>query len=174
MTPSQSDARRERDPLVRLSYALIARQVLLGPQTWWRRFGFRLGGIDLPVGSFHAMTAVNILDALQPSGFPVKVPLLVVLARLNAPSSAGRDHKYAIRIVDDDGNEFGGSPERIIALEAPAPGFELYSTQVNGAPNVVFPQPGRYTFEIHVDGHRLGGPTLDVLDAKTALVPRRK
>jgi hypothetical protein len=115
----------------------------------------------------RTITAENILDALMVRAFPATHPMLYLLVRLTAPTGAGINHRMFIRVVDDDGRQVGASSEKPVHMSSPGPGSPLYSTDISRILGITFHKEAQYSFEIHVDGVRFPGPTLDVL-----LVPR--
>lgn len=115
------------------------------------------------VSGFHpaTYTAHGILHVILARKFPVKPPVTLMFL-LEAPSKEGEEHAVRLRVVDPDGTVVAGLEPFNIQMHSPRAGFPLYASYRSKL-NYAFEHEGVYEFEIHVDGHLLGGASLAIV-----------
>lgn len=106
----------------------------------------------------------GIFNELMAPGFPAKQERMVLVTTLEwAPGDEGRN-KFRIDLEGPDGQPSltvdGHSDVDRRAPDAPPPRTRL----VLPLEDVVFPHPGRYTFQIRVKGRKVRGPSLFLME----------
>ena len=111
--------------------------------------------------SFDEQKKLNVMGAfneVHASKFPARHPLMVIVTRLAASAAeVGRDVKFSIKILDDDGKVEVFNYSRDIHVNPPtAPGRRTNIDGVLRVHDIVFPKPGNYQVSVLVDGDEKG------------------
>ncbi len=108
----------------------------------------------------------GIFNDLFAPGFPAKQERMVLVLVLEWDRADEGRHKFRVDLLDPSGKPSltvdGHSDVDPRAADRPPARTRL----VLPMEEVVFPSPGRYTFQVQVKGHHLPGPSLHVVEAK--------
>mgnify|MGYP001076050055 CR=1 FL=1 len=114
------------------------------------------------------LNILGIFDRISARSFPVRHPRLALVLRFRATMNEAGDHAVKILLSDPDGKEVLPVNGTIkIGLGHPAAGGLVRVPQVINLDGVPFEKPGRYAFDVSVDGdHKVSVP-LYLHDADT-------
>lgn len=109
------------------------------------------------------MVIVGTFDAINSKQFPCVHPSCSLACRLRFSEKELGRHGFKIRLIDDQGNELIKPLE--FELDVQASQLNRYST-VNIPINMEklqFERPGRYSFELYIDGDWKSGLPLSLI-----------
>ncbi len=112
------------------------------------------------------LNILGVFDRITTSGFPARHPQIALVLRFVASFADRGRHTVEIRLKDEEGAEvMGVNGEIHVGASGPDPAARIRIPQVVNLGNLVFPKPGRYAFDVSVDGiHQVSIPlTLDVM-----------
>ncbi len=116
------------------------------------------------------LNLLGTFDAIVARQFPTIHPAAAFVARfLYYPSEQGT-HRIRLQVIDEDGNEIAPPAELQAAVQFP-PGDRPFISQnmVLNLQRIRFSAPGRFSFELSVDGEHLASvPLLVVQHPQTA------
>ena len=106
------------------------------------------------------LNILGIFDRISASGFPAQHPHVSLVLRFGASLNEAGDHKVEIVLRDPDGGEVVRLDGDIkVGLGPPATGGRIRVPQVINMERLVFQRPGRYSFDVGVDGeHQVSVP----------------
>jgi hypothetical protein len=109
------------------------------------------------VGNAGKLILVGLFDSVFTATLdgPVAIPRSFLVFRLECGVAEGAQHAVAIRLIDEDGEEMMSLPSAEARFFISAPGRPL-TANVIAELDIAVPHIGDYTFEIVVDGRRLG------------------
>ena len=110
------------------------------------------------------LNILGVFDRIAAPEFPAPHPHLSLILRYSAGLDSAGSHKVEILLRDPDGEEVVRVTGEIhIRPGPPNMGGRVRVPQVLNLGRLVFPKPGRYAFDVSVDGeHHLSLPlTLD-------------
>jgi hypothetical protein len=111
------------------------------------------------------MDVEGVFNELMAPGFPAKQERMVLVTTIEwSPGDEGRN-KFRLDLVGPDGRP-SLTVDGHTDVDARDPGRPPPRTRlILPLEEVVFPQPGRYTFQIRVKGRKLRGPSLFLMEA---------
>jgi adenine specific DNA methylase Mod len=112
---------------------------------------------DFAQDNHSKLTIVGTFDSIQSKQFPCTHPSCSIATRLRFSAKETGNHDFRLRLIDADGKEMIQAIEGNISIPAPANGL---LTSINVVANFVqlkFEKPGRYSFELYIDGEWKSG-----------------
>lgn len=104
------------------------------------------------------LTIVGTFDSIQAKQFPVVHPACSVATRLRFSSKEAGNHDFRLRLIDSDDNELIQPIEGNINIPPADKNRNLTSINVVANFNQLkFEKPGRYSFELYIDGEWKSG-----------------
>jgi hypothetical protein len=98
------------------------------------------------------LTIVGTFDSIQTKQFPAVHPACTVASRLRFAAKEAGSHNFKLRLINAGGKEIIQPIEGNINIGAPANGqFSSINLVVNFN-QLKFETPGRYSFELYIDG----------------------
>jgi hypothetical protein len=98
------------------------------------------------------LTIVGTFDSIHSKQFPVAHPSCAIACRLRFGSSETGEHDFRLRLIDSNGKEVIKPIEGKLQI-AESPNGQLTSLNiVINFNQLKFEKPGRYSFELHIDG----------------------
>ncbi len=106
------------------------------------------------------LNILGIFDRISTGGFPAQHPHVSLVLRLGASMNEAGDHKVEIVLRDPEGGEVVRINGDIkVGLGPAQAGARIRVPQVINMERLVFPKPGRYSFDVSVDGeHQVSVP----------------
>jgi hypothetical protein len=106
------------------------------------------------------LNVLGVFDRITATGFPAKHPRLSLVLRLTASMNEAGEHEVVITLRDPEGEEMGRINGTMGVGFGPADtGGRLSVPQVINMDGLVFTQPGRYAFDVEIDGeHHVSVP----------------
>ena len=106
------------------------------------------------------LNILGVFDRISASSFPAPHPHLSLVLRFMATMNEAGTHGVEIRLLDPDGGEMLKMNGDIQVLPGSLEsGGQVRVPQVVNIDRMVFPKPGRYAFDIRVDGlHQVSIP----------------
>jgi hypothetical protein len=98
------------------------------------------------------LTIVGTFDSIHAKQFPVQHPACTVACRLRFSDKEAGDHDFKLRMTDATGKETIQPIEGNINIPAAANGRVVTINLVANFNQLQFAKPGRYSFELYVDG----------------------
>jgi hypothetical protein len=98
------------------------------------------------------LTIVGTFDSIQAKQFPVQHPACTVACRLRFAAKEAGNHDFKLRLIDAAGKELIKPIEGDINIGAPANGQFASINIVVNFNQLQFEKPGRYSFELYIDG----------------------
>jgi hypothetical protein len=98
------------------------------------------------------INVMGIFDRINAPQFPVRHPLMVLVARLTAElGETGRERQVTIKLVDEDGGDVALVLDQTISVQRGNEGQPPEFRFILELRDVVFPQPGTYSFVVLID-----------------------
>lgn len=114
------------------------------------------------------MDVEGVFNELIAPGFPARQDRMVLVTTIEWSAGDEGRNKFRLDLVGPDGRPSltvdGHSDVDRRGADRPPPRTRL----ILPLEDVVFPQPGRYSFQIRVKGRKLRGPTLFLMEAEGA------
>ena len=110
---------------------------------------------DFAQDSHSKLTIVGTFDSIFSKQFPFFHPACAVATRLRFSEKETGDHTFRLRLIDADGKEIIQPIEGNIAI--PATGRVTSINVVANFAQLKFDRPGRYSFELYIDGEWKSG-----------------
>jgi hypothetical protein len=108
------------------------------------------------------LNILGVFDRIGSSSFPARHPRLSLVLRFTAGIQEAGRHHVDIYLRDEDGEEvvhLDGDMQ--LPPGSGGPGRPIRVPHVLDIDGLVFPRPGRYSFDVRVDGtHQVGVPLL--------------
>ncbi len=98
------------------------------------------------------MNILGIFDRISVSQFPAQHGRIALVLRLTAGTSEVGTHEMEIRLSDPDGAEVLSLNGEMHLAGGPGAGEGFRVPHVLNLDGLVFPGPGRYSFDVKVDG----------------------
>jgi hypothetical protein len=98
------------------------------------------------------LTIVGTFDSIQAKQFPVQHPACTVACRLRFAAKEAGNHDFKLRLIDAAGKELIKPIEGDINIGAPANGQFASINIVVNFNQLQFEKPGRFSFELYIDG----------------------
>ena len=105
---------------------------------------------------------VGTFDSLGAKNFPVRHPACSVACRMRFAKKEFGPHTITIRFIDQQNNELVQPLEAEIMVEQPKVGDHSTINLVINYNNIEFKSPGRYSFDLSLDGEWRSGLSLNV------------
>ena len=103
------------------------------------------------------LTIVGTFDSIHSKQFPAIHPSCAVACRLRFGVKETGSHDFRLRLIDDSGKEIIQAVEGNINIGSPVNGqFASVNVVINFA-QLQFSGPGRYSFELYIDGEWKSG-----------------
>lgn len=115
-----------------------------------------------PDGTFNILGGGR--DRLAAPSFPLVVPTMTLVLRVEASPSELGQHRLGIRIVDADGRLLMAPPDAEFVI---APGRRLVNFLME-VTNLRFPAAGSYGVEVRLDGQHCRSWPLELVEIKGA------
>lgn len=112
---------------------------------------------DFAQDNHSKLTIVGTFDSIHSKQFPCVHPSCTVATRLRFSAKESGNHDFRLRLIDTNGKELINPIEGTVNIPAPQNG---QLTSINVVANFVqlkFERPGRYSFELYVDGEWKSG-----------------
>lgn len=109
------------------------------------------------------LVVVGTFDLIRSKSFPIIHPHCSIALRMRFAESEVGSHSIQLKLLDDGGNELQSINGD---LEVPKPLYGINYSAINTVlnfGNLPFNLPGRYSFELHVDGEWQRGLSIYVL-----------
>ncbi len=103
------------------------------------------------------LTVVGTFDAIQAKQFPVQHPSCSVACRLRFGIKETGQHEFKLRLTDAGAKEILQPIEGNINIGAPPNGQFASINIVINFNQLQFDKPGRYSFELYIDGEWKSG-----------------
>jgi len=115
-------------------------------------------------GGWDTVTVGAPVEGAPPDVFTVLQGTLVIRLQFH-PTEAGRDHSFALTIIDEDGDEVGKAEGAVRVERTPGlpPGWLQNVNIPVPLMGVTLPRPGLYTMSVQVDGQHLGDRPFRIL-----------
>ena len=98
------------------------------------------------------LTIVGTFDSIHSKQFPVSHPSCAIACRLRFGATETGEHDFRLRLIDSNGKEVIKPIEGKLQI-AESPNGQLTSLNiVINFNQLKFEKPGRYSFELHMDG----------------------
>ncbi len=98
------------------------------------------------------LTIVGTFDSINSRQFPVQHPACTVACRLRFGAKESGGHSFKLRLIDSTGKEIIQSIEGDINIGVPPNGQFASINIVINFTQLKFDEPGRYSFELYIDG----------------------
>lgn len=98
------------------------------------------------------LTIVGTFDSMQSRQFPVQHPACSIACRLRFASKESGTHDFKLRLINTKGTEIIKPIEGNVSIGEPPNGqFSTVNFVINFN-QLKFDEPGRYSFELYIDG----------------------
>jgi hypothetical protein len=98
------------------------------------------------------LTIVGTFDSMQSKQFPVQHPACAIACRLRFSAKEAGEHDFKLRLIDAIGNEIIQPIEGNVNIGMPPNGQLASVNFVINFNQLKFDSPGRYSFELYIDG----------------------
>ena len=98
------------------------------------------------------LTIVGTFDSIQAKQFPAQHPACSIACRLRFAASETGEHDFKLRLIDEGGKEIIQPVQGNITIGIPPNGQFASINLVINFNNLQFDRPGRYSFEMYIDG----------------------
>ena len=98
------------------------------------------------------LTIVGTFDSIHSKQFPISHPSCAIACRMRFGSSEAGDHDFRLRLIDSGGKDMIQAIEGRMQIVVPPNGQLTSINIVINFNQLKFEKPGRYSFELHVDG----------------------
>lgn len=98
------------------------------------------------------LTIVGTFDSIQSKQFPVQHPACAIACRLRFAAKETGTHDFKLRLIDAIGNEIIQPIEGNVNIGMPPNGQLASVNFVINFSQLKFDGPGRYSFELYIDG----------------------
>jgi len=103
------------------------------------------------------LTIVGTFDAIHAQQFPAVHPACSIACRLRFSAKETGQHDFRLRLIDSDGKESIQPIEGNIGISQPPNGQIATINIVVNFNQLSFEKPGRYSFELYIDGEWKSG-----------------
>ncbi len=106
------------------------------------------------------LNILGIFDRISASRFPAQHPHVALVLRFTASAKEAGGHSVEIHLSDPEGKEvLRLSGEISVAPGSGGAGGRAVVPQIINMERIVFPKPGRYAFDVSLDGeHKVSVP----------------
>jgi hypothetical protein len=98
------------------------------------------------------LTIVGTFDSINAKQFPVQHPACAVACRIRFAAKEAGDHDFKLRLVDITGKESIQPITGTINIPVPPNGQVVTINLVANFNQLQFAKPGRFSFELYIDG----------------------
>lgn len=98
------------------------------------------------------LTIVGTFDSIMSKQFPTQHPACSIACRLRFAASETGEHNFRLRLIDTAGKEVIKPIDGNITIGAPPNGQFASVNIVINFNQLQFEKPGRYSFELYIDG----------------------
>lgn len=98
------------------------------------------------------LTIVGTFDSINAKQFPAQHPACSIACRLRFAASEAGEHEFKLRLIDAAGKEVVQPVHGNINIGTPPNGQLATINMVINFNNLQFERPGRYSFEMYIDG----------------------
>ncbi|MBS1760731.1 MAG: hypothetical protein JST23_11470 [Bacteroidetes bacterium] len=98
------------------------------------------------------LTVVGTFDSIHAQNFPAQHPLCSIACRLRFSEKELGEHEFKIRLIDSKGKEIIDPVVGNINITPPAHNQFATINVVINFNQLKFKKPGRYSFELYIDG----------------------
>jgi hypothetical protein len=112
---------------------------------------------DFAQDNHSKLTIVGTFDSIHSKQFPCVHPSCSVATRLRFSAKEAGDHGFKLRLIDTEGKELIKPIEGTINIPVPANGQLASINIVMQFAQLKFEKPGRYSFELYIDGEWRSG-----------------
>ncbi|MBP6025026.1 DUF6941 family protein [Ferruginibacter sp.] len=98
------------------------------------------------------LTIVGTFDSINAKQFPVLHPACAVACRIRFAAKEAGDHDFKLRLVDITGKESIQPITGTINIPVPPNGQVVTINLVANFNQLQFAKPGRFSFELYIDG----------------------
>ncbi|MBC7948401.1 MAG: hypothetical protein H7Y42_11010 [Chitinophagaceae bacterium] len=102
------------------------------------------------------LTIVGTFDSINSKQFPAVHPACAIASRLRFSNTEAGEHDFKLRFTDTQGKELIKSIEGTINIPPAANGFSSINIVAQFS-QLKFEKPGRYSFELYIDGEWKSG-----------------
>jgi hypothetical protein len=101
------------------------------------------------------LNVMGMFDQIWAKEFPAAHAYMVLAYRLRVGyEDGGKQYRIEIKLVDEDGRQWGGT-SGIISVSEIAAGERQVLSQILSFPGLLFPRAGEYAFVLSIDGDEL-------------------
>lgn len=112
---------------------------------------------DFAQDNHQKLTIVGTFDSINYKQFPATHPSCSIACRLRFASKESGSHDFRLRLIDNNGKETIKPIDGNISIGPPPNGqFAAVNVVINFA-QLQFEKPGRYSFELYIDGEWKSG-----------------
>lgn len=112
---------------------------------------------DFAQDNHQKLTIVGTFDSINYKQFPATHPSCSIACRLRFASKESGSHDFRLRLIDNNGKETIKPIYGNISIGPPPNGqFAAVNVVINFA-QLQFEKPGRYSFELYIDGEWKSG-----------------
>ena len=115
-----------------------------------------------PEGKLNILGEFNTISSREE---PIRWPMLTLVARFEALTVEGTEHRLAVDLTDADGNSI--VPQRLegsLLFTPGGPGRPLRGNFMAQMQGIQFPTFGTYEFHLFIDGHRMGSVQIYIVE----------
>ncbi|HEY6504315.1 MAG TPA: hypothetical protein VIZ28_10100 [Chitinophagaceae bacterium] len=112
---------------------------------------------DFAQDNHSKLTIVGTFDSIQSKQFPCVHPSCTIATRLRFAAKEAGEHDFRLRLIDADGKEMIKPIEGTINISTPPNGQLMTINVVANFAQLKFEKPGRYSFELYLDGEWKSG-----------------
>lgn len=103
------------------------------------------------------LTVVGTFDSINSKQFPVAHPACSIACRIRFGASETGGHELKLRLINEEGKEIIQPIEGNITIGTPPNGQVATVNVVINFNQLQFEKPGRYSFELYIDGEWRSG-----------------
>lgn len=107
---------------------------------------------DFAQDNYSKLTIVGTFDSINAKQFPANHPSCSVASRLRFSNKETGEHDFKLRLIDAEGKEIIQPIQGNINIQPPANGQMSTINFVVNFNQLQFAKPGRYSFEMYIDG----------------------
>ncbi len=107
---------------------------------------------DFAQDNHSKLTIVGTFDSINSKQFPTQHPACTIACRLRFSVKEAEAHEFKLRLIDSEGKETIPPVEGNINIAPPPNDRHITINLVVNFNQLQFPKPGRYSFELYIDG----------------------
>jgi hypothetical protein len=109
------------------------------------------------------LNLLGTFDSIRSRQFPAVHPHCAIAVRVRFEKNEARDHRFCIRIVDEDGKPVTPAVEGGLGVACPPSVSSVAANLVLNINGLVFAKPGRYSVDLAIDNQHERSLPLSVM-----------